>query len=101
MNQLAFSYVDLVEDQLGISVKKKVDPARIEAYSTIGGAPHLDKEYTIFGRVVEGIEVVDKLAAVRVGKGDRPIEPTYLTMELVPMKKKEITDKYGYEYPVK
>ncbi|MGM9869778.1 MAG: peptidylprolyl isomerase [Sodaliphilus sp.] len=48
--------------------------AQIEAYSTVGGTPHLDGEYTVFGEVVEGIEVVDKIQNVATGAADRPIE---------------------------
>lgn len=45
-----------------------------QTYSTIGGAPHLDGSYTVFGEVVEGIEVVDKIVAVKTDGQDRPIE---------------------------
>lgn len=44
-----------------------------EAYKTIGGAPYLDGDYTIFAEVISGMDIVDKIAAVKVN-GDRPIE---------------------------
>ncbi len=72
---------------------------QISDYSEIGGAPHLDGEYTVFGRVVEGLAVIDSIAAVRKGAGDKPIEDIYVTMELEKMSKKKITEKYGYKYP--
>lgn len=43
-------------------------------YETVGGTPHLDTDYTVFGQVVEGLEVIDKIAAVTTAPGDRPIE---------------------------
>lgn len=43
-------------------------------YTTIGGAPHLDGSYTVFGEVIEGINVVDSIASVNRDKNDRPIE---------------------------
>ncbi|MFY0688118.1 MAG: peptidylprolyl isomerase [Cyclobacteriaceae bacterium] len=98
MNKLALNYVDLCEKELGIKLKKDVDPERLKAYTTLGGSPHLDGEYTIFGRVVEGLDVIDKIAAVEVGRGNRPNTPVHLTMTLEPMKKKQITEKYGYKY---
>lgn len=45
-----------------------------EVYRTIGGTPHLDNAYTIFGEVVEGLEVIDKIAAVETDENDRPIK---------------------------
>lgn len=52
-------------------------PAKIPAkmrndYKTIGGTPFLDNEYTVFGEVIEGLEVIDKIAAVKTMPGDRP-----------------------------
>lgn len=43
-----------------------------EYYRTIGGTPHLDGAYTVFGEVTEGLDVVDKIAAVQTGVGDKP-----------------------------
>jgi cyclophilin family peptidyl-prolyl cis-trans isomerase len=43
-------------------------PEQVKIYETIGGAPNLDNEYTVFGEVVEGLEVIDKIAAVEVDK---------------------------------
>ncbi|HCX22580.1 MAG: peptidylprolyl isomerase [Flammeovirgaceae bacterium] len=99
MNQLALDCKDYVEKELNVSLDKEVDPRLVETYTKIAGAPHLDKEYTVFGRVVEGLEIIDKLADVKVGPGDRPVEPTYMSVELEMVPKKEITKKYGYEYP--
>ena len=45
-----------------------------EIYTTIGGSPHLDGEYTVFGEVIEGQEVVDAIAAVETDRFDRPVE---------------------------
>ena len=42
-------------------------------YKTIGGTPFLDMNYTVFGEVVEGLDVVDKIDAVQTGPGDRPV----------------------------
>lgn len=44
-----------------------------QVYKTIGGSPHLDQNYTVFGEVLEGLEVVDAIAAVATNKQDRPL----------------------------
>ena len=56
---------------------RKIPAEQREVYKTIGGTPHLDLGYTVFGEVVKGIEVLDKIASVPTSKGvdrDRPIE---------------------------
>ncbi|QCR24707.1 peptidylprolyl isomerase [Pontibacter sp. SGAir0037] len=52
----------------------KYTPEQIEAYTTIGGEPSLDQEYTVFGEVIEGIEVIDKIAAEPVTSQNWPQE---------------------------
>jgi cyclophilin family peptidyl-prolyl cis-trans isomerase len=51
----------------------KFNKQQIEIYTTVGGAPHLDGSYTVFGEVVEGWDVIDKIAAVKTDKHDRPL----------------------------
>jgi cyclophilin family peptidyl-prolyl cis-trans isomerase len=47
-------------------------------YTTVGGTPSLDGNYTVFGEVIEGLDVIDKIAAVKTAPGDRPIENVYI-----------------------
>ncbi|MCR5037203.1 MAG: peptidylprolyl isomerase [Bacteroidales bacterium] len=55
-----------------------------QAYQTIGGTPHLDGDYTVFGEVTDGLEIVDKIAAVKTGYMDVPVEPVkIISMEIV------------------
>lgn len=51
-----------------------------EAYTTLGGIPTLDGEYTVFGEIIEGMDVLDKIAALKTDKNDRPL--TDVRMEL-------------------
>ncbi len=52
-------------------------------YTTIGGYPSLDGEYTVFGEVVEGLDILDKIAAVETDQYDRPVTDVKMQMELV------------------
>lgn len=72
--------LDDIQERYG----KKFTPEQRKVYTTVGGAPHLDGEYTVFGEVVEGMEVVDKIAGVKRDRNDRPIEDIrILSMEVV------------------
>ena len=69
---------------------RKIPVAQREIYKEIGGSPHLDQAYTVFGEVVRGMEVVDSIAAVTTGGPplDRPkTEVRILKMKLIPRDK--------------
>ncbi|GAB1419025.1 peptidylprolyl isomerase [Bacteroidales bacterium] len=54
-----------------------------KVYSTKGGTPHLDGTYTIFGEVIDGFDVIDKIAAVQTGQGDKPVKPVTMKIEIL------------------
>lgn len=54
-----------------------------EVYSEVGGTPFLDNNYTVFGEVIEGLEVIDKIAAVATQRGDRPVEDVKMTVKVL------------------
>lgn len=55
-----------------------------QVYKTLGGSPHLDGDYTVFGEVVEGLDVVDKIGNTPTNPGDVPATPVYIiSMEIV------------------
>lgn len=63
----------------------KFTPEQIQAYTSVGGTPHLDNEYTVFGEVVEGMEVVDAIQKVKTNNSDRPAEN--VTIKRITVKK--------------
>ncbi len=63
-----------IRDTLRLDPTYKFTDKQRADYTTIGGTPHLDGEYTVFGEVVEGLDVVEKISKVKTGKFDRPIE---------------------------
>jgi peptidyl-prolyl cis-trans isomerase B (cyclophilin B) len=89
----------MVEQQLGIKLDKEVSPEYVKTYTTIGGAPHLDGQYTVFGKVISGLGVIDKIAAQPKDQANRPLQDIRMmvTVEELPVKK--IEKLYGYTYP--
>ncbi|GET20630.1 peptidylprolyl isomerase [Prolixibacter denitrificans] len=51
----------------------KFSKAQRKAYTTVGGYPELDRKYTVFGEVIDGFDVIDKIAAMKTDKNDRPL----------------------------
>lgn len=68
-----------LQDRLASEAEKRVGHAglsdeQIRVYSTIGGVPHLDGQYTVFGEVEEGLDVVEMIQGTATGRGDRPVD---------------------------
>lgn len=61
----------------------KYTDEQVEIYTTIGGTPHLDGSYTVFGEVVEGLNVIDSIAKVKTDRNNRPNEDIIMQMKLV------------------
>jgi peptidyl-prolyl cis-trans isomerase B (cyclophilin B) len=89
----------IVEKQLGIKVDKDISPEMLQAYTTIGGTPMLDGQYTVFGKVIKGLEVIDKIAAQPKDPSDRPTEDIRMTVTVEELPKSKIEKLYGYKYP--
>ena len=70
--------LDMYENRMG----KVIGAKQRQAYKTVGGTPHLDGDYTVFGEVIEGMDVVDKIAAVKTGYMDAPVDAVTMTIEI-------------------
>jgi len=62
---------------------KKYTEEQRKIYKTMGGVPQLDHEYTVYGEVIEGLDVIDKIAAVATKPGDRPVKDVKITMKVI------------------
>ena len=64
----ALAHAEVESQQLGLSELQR------QTYTTLGGTPHLDGQYTVFGEVVEGLDVVERIQHAATGRNDRPVE---------------------------
>lgn len=71
--------LNVLSSRMGKSFNKQ----QMDAYTTVGGVPFLDYEYTVFGEVVEGLEVIDKIAKVQKDRYDRPVQDIKMTIKVV------------------
>lgn len=99
LQELILSLKDTIEQEYDIELDNPFTQHQIERYTTVGGVPHLDGGYTVFGKVVEGIEVIDNIAAVATDGSDRPNENVIMTVEVEKLSRKKIEKLYGYHYP--
>ncbi len=88
-----------VEKETGIKTDREIDPEKLKAYSTVGGTPRLDGEYTVFGKVIKGLEVIDKIASQPGDQSHRPAEDIRMTVSVEELSRKKIEKLYGYQFP--
>ncbi len=60
--------------------------AQRDTYSTLGGTPHLDGDYTVFGEVIKGLNILDSIASAKVDKRSRPLEDLAMSMKIIKIK---------------
>lgn len=71
--------IAMAEQRMGF----KMSEEQKKAYMTLGGSPWLDRNYTVFGEVIEGLDVIDKIAAVPTAPGDRPLQDVRMKIRLI------------------
>jgi len=74
INRITSQLKALTEKELENSVLYKIPEAHRQMYKTVGGAAHLDQNYTVFGEVIKGMDVVDSIAGVKTDSLDRPVD---------------------------
>lgn len=98
LTNLILSKRDEIAKTLNLKLTKDYTPEQIKAYAEIGGTPHLDFEYTVFGQVLSGLDVVDKIAAEPTTR-EVPNNPVLMTVTVEKVSKKKIEKDFGYVYP--
>ena len=89
-NQIYFVIGKKWTDELLDGVEKrtgrKISAVHREIYKTVGGTPHLDGDYTLFGEIVEGLEVADAINSVKTDKNDVPLSPVIFNVSVLSKK---------------
>jgi len=99
VKKLCYANEEVVESEFGAIPRKTYTDEQYEMYATAGGTPFLDWDYTVFGQVVEGLDVVDAIAAVQKDAGNKPVENIYMVVTVEELPREKITELYGIEYP--
>ena len=80
-----------VPGTLAMARSEDPDSAGSQFYICLAKVPHLDGQYTVFGQVIDGINVVERIGKVETGTGDRPVEPIFI--EKIIIKDKQDTEE--------
>lgn len=81
-----------------VNPQRQSSPSQFYIVQNPQGTPHLDGQYTVFGQVISGQEVVDQIAQQVVAERNRPVTDIKMTVTVEKLKKKKITELYGYQY---
>ncbi|WP_162417107.1 peptidylprolyl isomerase [Cyclobacterium roseum] len=99
LNALMLSKKVVLEQFFNVNLELDKRKNQVEAYTTVGGTPHLDDGYTVFGKVIKGLEIMEKISGLETAPNDKPITPVYMDVNVEMVSKKKITREYGYKYP--
>jgi peptidyl-prolyl cis-trans isomerase B (cyclophilin B) len=98
VEETVYSSVPVIEAEFGKIPKKTYTEEQYEAYETIGGAPFLDWDYTVYGQVIDGLEIIDMIANQPTDGADKPDQDIYMTVTVEKMAKSKISRLYDYTY---
>ncbi len=82
-NALVTEIKERIDYEYRISDYKEFTPEQREAYTQRGGTPELDGEYTVFGQIIEGLDVITKISNLKVDKNDRPLTDVKITITII------------------
>lgn len=82
-NAITEKIKESIADNFSESNRFRFSDKQIELYTTIGGTPHLDGSYTVFGKTVEGFDVIDKIASASANNSSRPVDDIKMKIKLI------------------
>lgn len=88
----------MLQQQMARSPERVYTDAQKQIYKTIGGTPHLDGNYTVFGQVIDNLWVIDSVATQRRDGNNRPLKDIAMKITCKKMRKKKISKLYGWEF---
>ena len=77
--------VHSVEELLVLSERfnKKFTDEQVKIYTSVGGTPHLDGDYTVFGEVISGFDVITKVSSLKRSSSNRPLDDVFITLTIL------------------
>ncbi|WP_163378105.1 peptidylprolyl isomerase [Cyclobacterium sp. SYSU L10401] len=99
LNALMLSKKVVMEQFFNLNLGKDMRENQVRAYTSVGGTPHLDDTYTVFGKVIKGLDVMEAITQLEKGSNDKPVTPVYIKVNVELVAKKKISEDYGYQYP--
>ena len=84
--------------QMARTPQRVFTEAQKQVYKTIGGTPHLDGNYTVFGQIIDNLWVIDSVASQKRDGNNRPLKDIAMKITCKKMRKKKISKLYGWEY---
>ena len=87
-----------LKEQMARSPQRVFTDEQKQVYKTIGGTPHLDGNYTVFGQVIDNLWVIDSVAKQPRNGQNRPLKDIAMKIKCKKMRKKKITKLYGWEF---
>jgi peptidyl-prolyl cis-trans isomerase B (cyclophilin B) len=82
-NKLLREIKEKIDVEYSLSNKLEFTEQQIFDYTSLGGCPELDNEYTVFGEVIKGLDVIDRIAALPVDRNNRPLKDIRMTVSIV------------------